>query len=177
MVQRFRPTHGKITGYPLPNTEGMPGRPPEYVSDDAKMLHSRLTKIGKLLDKLALDPGFTYDSEMAMRSRIRALANHLNRNRDPEAKAIKAAKGKATRAAKKAAALAARQSETERRENPATAAHALLMIAPSGAWLTVCGFRPVSHRHDGVWYCDVIITECAELVDCPGCIAAGAQPR
>lgn len=152
---------GLITGLPLPNREGLPGRPRIYISDDAKKLHHALGYVERMLGKVAREDGFTYQSEKMMRARLFQIGNALNANINKEAKRMKAEKGAATRARK-------------RKRNPSGEVHGLLLIVDDGRHVTLCGFKPKCKTVAGSRVCDVWITECAELVDCPDCIEARA---
>lgn len=148
-----------ITGYELPTKEGEPGRKPIYISEDARKLHHSLNYTERLLHRVAKEDGFTYEAEKAMRGRLFQIGNAMNVNRDTRAKRMKAEKRAATRARK--------------RRNPSGEVHGLLLIGVDGEHLTVCGFKPKCRRVGSVLVCEVHITECAELVDCPDCIGAG----
>ena len=136
---------GLITGLELPEQKGR-GRPRIYISDDAKKLHHSLATTERLLDRVATTTGLTPEAERMMRARLFQIGNALNRN--------------VLRARKK-------------KKNPAESVHALLMIKRDGEHMTVCGYRAKCKSVAGAVVCDVHITECAELVDCPDCIAAG----
>lgn len=148
---------GLITGLELPEHAGR-GRPRIYISDDAKKLHHALGYAERMLDRVARRDGFTYQSEKMMRARLFQIGNALNANINLEAKRMKAEKRAATKARK--------------RRNPSGEVHSLLLIVSDGRHVTACGFKPKCRKVGDATVCDVHITECVELVDCPDCIEA-----
>lgn len=171
--------HGQdpITGRPLPAPTGRRGRRPDYASKAARDLHQRLKQVESLLQQVAEEDGFTYDKEVQMRSRLGRIANWLNRNREAGSEQYKADQAEAKLRKERQAARDAevKAQRAARRNNPATAAHALLRVGAAGECFTVCGHRPPSSVQQGVWLTSCIITECAELVDCPECLQGIAR--
>ena len=59
----------------------MAGRPPTYVSADARRLHARWVELQRLLLKVAQESGFTPEAEKRWRGEFFRLGNLLNYNK------------------------------------------------------------------------------------------------
>ena len=163
---------GLFTGQPLQMRKEGPGRKKEYVSADARRAASRVAEINRLVCDLALDPGFSIEAEKRLRGDLYAIGNCLNRNVDPEARAAKKTKAKAS-AAKRRATMA-------KRKNPAEQIHRTAGHGQAGEPLAACGFRDRSVWLDTPngpqWRGELATAWHAELVTCAACQAA-SEPR
>lgn len=144
---------GRITGQVIAHPKGKRGRPPEYINADARKLSARLEEVERLILTLARDPGFTPLAHRTLAAQLFGLKNMLDvNNRDP-------------------LFLAWRKWDRAQRTKNPTTTHGLLITAPDGRQLTLCGARPSGALVDGVWVPDEPITRYPRNVECKRCRA------
>lgn len=137
----------RITGIELPPQPPRRGRPQEYLNADARKLAARMKEVEKLAERLSETVGFTKVAEAKFRGWGFSVGNALNRN------VLKI-----------------------KRRNPNEYMHRLATTGPSGERYPVCGldqhFTYVPTPGGRIAAGELAVTEHAELVDCPDCLAA-----